>query len=261
MNPTPQQTRDVWERISQWWNQAIGEGNDFQKTLIIPATDELLEATSGQTILDVACGNGNYSRHLAKMGARVVACDFCQGIVNCAKEKSPAESNQIEYCNIDATDEAQLLSLGEGRFDSAVCSMAMMDMPTIEPLLFSLHKLLKPGGRFVFSVSHPCFNTASTRVTAELKQDTGNPRQVFGVAIEKYLSTEVELSNGILNQPEPHYSFHRPLSALLAACFQAGFVVDGFLEPAYPAGTPAKNPFAWAKRPEIPPAVVIRIRK
>ena len=60
--PTVQETCAIWERIAPWWDQQLGEGNDFQKTLIMPATDRLLDPRPGQVILDVACGNGNYSR-------------------------------------------------------------------------------------------------------------------------------------------------------------------------------------------------------
>ena len=44
---------------------------------------------------------------------------------------------------MDATDAAQLLALGAGRFDAAVCNMALMDMTTIDPLLRALPRLLK----------------------------------------------------------------------------------------------------------------------
>jgi hypothetical protein len=48
----------------------------------------------------------------------------------------------------------------------------------------------------------------------------------------------------------------------LGACFSAGLVVDGLEEPAYPAGAGGKNKnaFSWAKRPEIPAAIVVRVR-
>jgi 2-polyprenyl-3-methyl-5-hydroxy-6-metoxy-1,4-benzoquinol methylase len=80
-NPTVQRTRDVWESLAEFWDEQIGEGNDFQKTLIIPATDKLLDPKPGETILDVACGNGNYSRHLGRRGVHVVACDFCENFL------------------------------------------------------------------------------------------------------------------------------------------------------------------------------------
>jgi 2-polyprenyl-3-methyl-5-hydroxy-6-metoxy-1,4-benzoquinol methylase len=261
MTPTSDQTRAVWDRIAVWWDAHIGEGNDFQKNLIMPATDRLLDPRAGQTILDIACGNGNYSRRLAQAGAHVVACDFSESFLDRARAQTRADHGSIDYRLVDATNPAQLLSLGQSRFDSAVCSMAMMDMPTIHPLLQSLPKLLKPSGHFVFSLPHPCFHSNEMKMTAALEFQKENVEQVFGVEVRRYLSEEPGLSVGIINQPEPHHFFHRPLSSVFAACFQAGFVIDGCEEPAYPPKAPSSaNAFSWAKRPDIPPAIVIRIR-
>src|SRR4051812_42505316 len=126
-------TRTLWDRIAHWWDDAIGEGNDFQDRLIMPATDRLLGSYAGQTVLDVACGNGNYARRLARGGANVVAVDFSESFLNCAPR--PSQGLAVDYRLCDATDEAALLALGSHRFDAVVCSMAMMDMPTIDPLL------------------------------------------------------------------------------------------------------------------------------
>jgi 2-polyprenyl-3-methyl-5-hydroxy-6-metoxy-1,4-benzoquinol methylase len=258
--PTIQQTRDIWERIASWWDQQLGDGNDFQKTLIMPATDRLLDPQPGQTILDVGCGNGNYSRLLSRRGCRVVACDFAESFLQCARDRTTPEDGQIEYHRVDATSMAEMLTLGENRFDSAVCSMAMMDMIVIDPLLDSLAELLKPGGRFVFSLPHPCFSSNDMKFTADLEVHQDHNVQSFGVEIRKYLTQESGRSVGILHQPEPHFFFHRPLTAIFAACFSGGFVVDGLEEPAFPAQPNNKNAFSWARRPDIPPAIVIRAR-
>jgi hypothetical protein len=146
-------------------------------------------------------------------------------------------------------------------FGAALCSMAVMGVADIDPLLRSVRAMLRPGGRFVCSVSHPCFNSSGSTMTAELINGDVRLEQVFGVHITKYLESSAELQNGILNQPEPHYLFHRPLCKLLGACFAAGFVVDAFEEPAFPPGaTGAKNAFTWKKRPLIPPALLVRLR-
>jgi len=136
----------------------------------------------------------------------------------------------------------------------------MMDMIVIDPMMDALGELLKPGGRFVFSLPHPCFSTNDMRFTADLEVRQDRIEQVYGVEIRKYLSQEPGKSVGIINQPEAHYFFHRPLSAIFAACFSGGFEIDAFEELAYPGGGNSKNPFSWAKRPEIPAAVIIRAR-
>jgi 2-polyprenyl-3-methyl-5-hydroxy-6-metoxy-1,4-benzoquinol methylase len=263
--PTVQQTCDIWNRIAPWWDQQVGDGNDFQKSLIMPATDRLLDPRPGQSILDVACGNGNYARSLSRRGVSVVACDFAENFLQCARDRTTPEDGNIEYKKIDATSMADLLTLGEKRFDSAVCSMAMMDMIVIDPLMDALEELLKPEGRFVFSLPHPCFSTNDMKFTADLEVHQDKIHQTNGVEIRKYLTQEAGKSVGIINQPEPHYFFHRPLHAIFAACFSGGFVIDAFEEPAWPQApssnnNSSKNPFSWAKRPEIPAAIVVRAR-
>lgn len=251
-------TRAVWERLAAFWDDSLGEGNDFQKRLIMPATDRLLGDVHGQTILDACCGNGNYARVLASRGASVVAFDGASTFIERARLRTPQDLT-ISYAVIDATDQAALLELGFHRFDAVVCSMALMDLPTIAPLFHAVRKLLKPGGRFVFSVCHPAFNSPRHVHTAELITDNGKPRQQFGVKTEYYLTEYETLSEGLLHQPEPHPIFHRPISGILNRAFEAGFVVDGFEEPAFRFEKSA-NVFSFAKRPEIPPALVVRLR-
>jgi SAM-dependent methyltransferase len=251
-------TRPVWDRIAGFWDQHLKEGNDFQKRLIMPTTDALLGDIRGKAVLDACCGNGNYARLLAARGARVVAFDGSATFVECAKARTPADL-PIHYHTIDATDEPALLTLGESRFDAIVCSMAIMDLAAVDPLFRAGRRLLRAGGPFVFSVCHPCFNSPRNNNIAELINENGRLRQRFGVSTEHYLSEYEDLSEGIINQPEPHPMFHRPISLLLKHAFAAGFVVDAFEEPAFPFEKSA-NAFSFAKRPEIPPALVVRLR-
>jgi SAM-dependent methyltransferase len=251
-------TRPTWDRLAGFWDQHLKEGNDFQRRLIMPATDALLGDVAGQSILDACCGNGNYSRRLASRGATVVAFDGSAAFVECAKRRTPPGS-AIAYHVIDATDEGALLALGESRFAAIVCSMALMDLATVDPIFRAARRLLHTGGAFVFSVCHPAFNSPRNNNTAELVNENGRLRQRFGVSTEYYLSEYEDLSEGIINQPEPHPMFHRPISLLLKHAFAAGFVVDAFEEPAFPFDKSA-NAFSFAKRPEIPPALVVRLR-
>lgn len=252
-------TPAVWDRIAGFWDDHLKEGNDFQRLLLMPATDRLLGDVNGRRVLDACCGNGNYARRLAARGARVTAFDGSGVFIDRARARTPA-ALAIDYHVADATDETAVRALGDP-FDAIVCSMALMDLADIGPLLRAARAMLSPGGVFVWSVCHPCFNATDTRMTAELvTDDTGRVRQRFGVASETYLTPREQASEGILHQPEPHPMFHRPIGALLGACFASGFVVDALEEPAFPPGTPAKNAFSWAKRPELPPALVVRLR-
>jgi 2-polyprenyl-3-methyl-5-hydroxy-6-metoxy-1,4-benzoquinol methylase len=268
MNATPddlqaltKQTQQIWDRKAAYWDEQMGEGNQFQRVLVGPASERLLAIRPGEVVLDVACGNGVFSRRLAHLGARVVATDFSPVFLERARARTAAHADRIDYVLADATDAAQLLGLGEQRFDAAVCNMALQDMTMIEPLLYALTRLLKPTGRFVFSVPHPAFNIpAGSTLALEEEDRTGELVEVYSVKVSNYLRVPPSLGVGMPGEPVAHYYFHRPLGVLLGACFAAGFVLDGLDEPAFGREDRAGRPLGWANYKDIPPVLVARVR-
>jgi 2-polyprenyl-3-methyl-5-hydroxy-6-metoxy-1,4-benzoquinol methylase len=253
------ESRRIWEANARWWDARMAEGNDWPNRLIAPAVLRLLDLRSGESVADLACGNGLLARSMAQQGARVLACDFSAGFLDCARARSTDHGSRIEYRLMDLADPVQLGALGEAQFDAAVCNMAVMDMASITPLLEACRRALRAGGRFVFSILHPCFNTSGTRLVAERDDNTG--RVSYAVRVSRYLGLAPEPGTGILGQPEPHYYFHRPLSALLSACFTAGFVLDGFEEPGTNAVPKSVAPLSWDNYTEIPPILAARLRR
>lgn len=251
--------RRRWDANARWWDDRIGDGNDFQTLLIEPATERLLNIQEGDVILDAACGAGRFARRMAELGATIVAFDYSGEFVARARERT-AKDAPIQYHSLDAADPAALMTLGVSRFDKATCTMALMDMPEIGPLFATLPRLLRPGGSFVFSVLHPCFHSAAIQRFAELHEDEpGRHVTRVGVKISAYLSPFARKSEGIIGQPEPQWLFHRSLSALLRYGFDAGFRIDGLEEPGLPAATAPRAGVRWHDMPEIPPIMVVRM--
>ncbi len=253
--------QEAWNRIAPWWDDRVGaEGNDFHQLLVAPATERLLALKPDEVVLDIACGNGQFSRRMADLGARVVAVDFSEAFIDRAKARTQEYAGRIEYLVLDATDRVRLLSLGPRRFDAAICTMALMDMTAIEPLVSTLRILLKPGGRFVFSVMHPCFNSMGSRMVIEEGYQDGNLTPVFAVKVVEYLRPSARQGIGIVGQPAMQYYFHRPLSVLFTRYFEAGFVLTGIEEPAFPPGAERKGTLSWRNYQQIPPVLVARMR-
>ena len=125
----------------------------------------------------------------------------------------------------------------------------------------SLGRLLKPSGRFVFSVLHSCFHSAAFQRFLEISEEESGRHVVRkGVKVRGYLKSEARKTEGIIGQPEPQYCFHRPLEALLGAGFRAGFVVDALEEPTLPREAVEAEGLRWIDMTEIPPVMVVRMR-
>ncbi len=170
------------------------ESNEFHREVVRPKVTELLSPNPADYILDIACGNGNYSSYLAQRGASVVAFDY---------------SKKCEFCVADATDRKGILELKRNRaFTKAVSNMAIMDITDIEPLLMAVYELLQESGIFVFATQHPCFVTLTEKYMT--------PHSYYDIAIE--------------GQPKEQIYYHRSIQDIFNLCFRAGFVIDGFYE-------------------------------
>jgi SAM-dependent methyltransferase len=254
-------TVPIWDNNAEWWDDKIGDGNEFQDCLIEPATERLLQLKPGEIVLDIACGAGRFARRMTASGAVVTAIDHSEKFLNRARKRSGDKKLKIHYLKVDVTEPESLLTLGEGRFDAAVCTMALMDMSSITPLISTLPRLLKPYGRFVFSIIHPVFNSGTIRKVAESSEIDGKFTTISGITVTDYSEPFAYKGSGIIGQPEPQYYFHRSISLLFNTCFRYGFVLDGMEEPVFPEGYQgtSDSPLSYNHMPYIPPVLVARM--
>lgn len=144
---------DVWEANANFWDNKMGDGsNYFHLNLVRPNTEKLLDVREGDHVLDIACGNGNFSQRLAELGAKVTAFDFSPKLIEHAKRRRTNVLDKVTFLICDATDHEKLDKLKKyGPYDKAVSNMAVMDISDIKPLFAALKDLLVDGGVFVFS--------------------------------------------------------------------------------------------------------------
>ena len=221
--------KKIWEKNAQFWDNAMGDkSNEFHREVVRPKVTELLSPNPADYILDIACGNGNYSSYLAQRGASIVAFDYSKKMIELAKRRQSQYAKQIEFCVADATNRESILELKRNRaFTKAVSNMAIMDITDIEPLLMAVYELLQESGIFVFATQHPCFITLTEKYMT--------PHSYYGIAIE--------------GQPEEQIYYHRSIQDIFNLCFRAGFVIDGFYEECF------KN------NKEIPMVMIVRLKK
>ncbi len=106
----------------------------------------------GCEILDLGVGAGRTTPHLARMASRYVGADLSEAMVARCRGKFP----DLAFLQLDAAD---LSALADTSFDVVVFSVNGIDViPTVESrrrCLAECARVLKPGGRLLFSVHNP----------------------------------------------------------------------------------------------------------
>ena len=153
-----QSVRESWDRAADGYTHGQTSGRDFYRYEFFgPAQVALCDDVTGLAVLDVGCGNGYFAREMAARGARVTAVDISPRMIEHARAQQAARPLGIDYHAIDA---ATLGShFGADSFDLATSCVALQDMPDIPGVLEAVHRVLRPAGRFVASITHPCTDT------------------------------------------------------------------------------------------------------
>lgn len=253
---------NAWRANAEFWDEVQGdEGNHWQRTLVFPSTLELLQPLP-DTLLELACGNGNFARAAAALGIGVTATDAAPELIELARRRPNAD--RIRWRQVDVTDLDQLASIEGGPFEAAVCNMALMDIAEISPLFATLPRLLAPNAPFVFSVLHPAWAPGTNIRLFRERIETPDGRFVeeSGVRISRYLNMGVNHGVAVVGQPQQQPYFDRTLTGLLGGAFEHGWALDGIREPSLADGPdPERKPrLQWADIPQIPPVLVARMR-
>ena len=104
---------------------------------------EALDLRAGQTVLDVAAGNGNVSLAAARRWCDVTATDYVRALLDRAHERAAAERLDIRVREADA----EALPFDDGSFDVVVSTFGVMFTPDQEQAAAELVRVCRPGGR------------------------------------------------------------------------------------------------------------------
>ena len=115
---------------------------------------KLVGDPTGLTVLDLACGEGFYSRLLRRRGAaRVMGLDLSAGMIGLAEAQEARQPLGVRYAVADARE----LS-GEDPVDLAVAAYLLNYARTraeLQAMCDGIARSLKPGGRFVTVNTNP----------------------------------------------------------------------------------------------------------
>jgi SAM-dependent methyltransferase len=107
--------------------------SDFGQEIV-----EILAPQAGERILDLGCGDGALTRHIAQSGAQVLGVDMSENLLAAARELGL----DVRYAD------GQSLSFDE-EFDAVFSNAALHWMTDASSVLSGVYRALKSRGRFV----------------------------------------------------------------------------------------------------------------
>ena len=203
----------------------LADENGLWHLLLSRFKEILGDRLTGARVCDIACGEGYLSRFLAQLGPReVIGIDLSSELIDVATRRSNAPN--LSY----RVDDAQhLRTFSDASVDIAVSQLAIMDISDHRALFRSVRRVLGPGGIFVFSTLHPCFETPfhAPDESPFLVDESGNP---IAYVVRRYASEGFWQSGG--TGVRGHMgAYHRTLSTLLNDLLATGFVLERIDEP------------------------------
>jgi SAM-dependent methyltransferase len=181
----------------------------------------LLGDVAGKRILEVGCGSAPCARYLTLAGASVVAFDLSAGMLGYATAAAGRTGIEVPLVQADVCE----LPFLDGSFDVAFSAFGAIPFVADSALaLREVARVLRPGGRWVFSATHP--------MRWAFPDDPG---PLGLTAIQSYFdrSPYVEVdADGI-----PAYvEHHRTMGDRVREIVAAGFVLRDVIEPEWPEG-------------------------
>lgn len=216
-----------------WWDRDAdsyqGEHGDFLgETDFVWCPEGLREADAqllgdvrGKRILELGCGAASSSRWLATQRAKPVALDVSAGMLRHASALNTHSGVPVPLVQADAA----ALPFGAESFD-IVCT-AFGAVPFVEDslkVMHEVHRVLKPGGRWVFSVTHPM---------RWIFLD--DPTEHGLVAVHSYFDRRPYVEYDELGEAT-YVEHHRTLGDRLRELVAAGFTLVDLIEPEWPEG-------------------------
>lgn len=106
-----------------------------------------LSDIADKLVLEIACGRGQLTAHLASSGARVVGADYSLRAVTMTRDRLDSHGRAAVMMNADACH----LPLADASVDVVISCETIEHTPAPKQALAEFYRVLKPGGRLILT--------------------------------------------------------------------------------------------------------------
>lgn len=209
-----------------------------------PILKELFGEFKGMDILDLGCGDGSFGKELLEGGAKSYTGIEASKQMKLHAEKMLANTDSAIYqADIGA------VAYPENAYDIVTSRFVIHYLENIDTLFGKIHKTLKPGGKFIFTVQHPL-------TTASFQSKAAGDRRTDWRVDDYFIEGERE-EPWIDKTVVKH---HRTTESYFTALIAAGFTIKALRE-----GMPVRRHFnsneEFARRQRIPLMLIFAANK
>ncbi|WP_044023059.1 class I SAM-dependent methyltransferase [Bacillus sp. SG-1] len=231
--------KEFFENFQSRRQRKESPNNAMEKPVLL----ELLGNVHDKDVLDLGCGDGQFSKELLDAGVlHYRGMDGSKNMIDSALANFQTDKAAFQLGDLES------LKLKES-YDLIVSRMVLHYIENLDHLMYEVYKALKPGGQFVFSVMHPV-------ITATFDHFSGKEKRSHWV-VDNYFETgkrvEAWMDHSVVK-------YHRTIEDYISLTLRAGFKIRNLKEAA-----PRKSAFAdeeeFNRRSKIPLFLILQLQK
>ncbi|MEY4731304.1 MAG: hypothetical protein RL681_250 [Candidatus Parcubacteria bacterium] len=219
-----------WGGVAGWYDNLLERSGDtYQSKVILPNLLRLVDPHPNELIVDIACGQGMFSRALANNKATVIGVDISKELIALAKKKTLPNA-EFHVAPAHAMPFVQTASA-----DKAVIVLAIQNIENFADVFAECRRVLKPAGHLSLVMNHPAF-----RIPGRTSWEWDEPNAMQYRRVNAYLSDSraaIDMhpsqsrsgdDRSRENNAAPGkrtISFHRPLQVYMKALAKHGFAI------------------------------------